>query len=155
MSSAPRIVLRDEAHLRAHLADFSVPLEEALEWAAERLGLESRRTGWAHLEFAARRQVGFGGLKRLHLWSRGDFWARRRGRRLPSHLIVGRKRATRYLCVWGVWADEESFMLHTIYPGKVAPREIHDPELPLEELPAALAFWTRHAIVVAPGEWDA
>jgi hypothetical protein len=34
-------------------------------------------------------------------------------------------------------------------------REIHDPEIGMEELPRALEFWSRHAIVVAAGEWEA
>ena len=84
----------------------------------------------------------------------GDFWARRRGRTLPSHLIVGSKVATRDLCVWGFWTTQETFVLHTLYPGRVSPREIHDPELPLDHLRASLAFWTTHAIVVSPGEWE-
>lgn len=154
MSAPVRITFRDESHLRAHLADFRVPLEEAL--ALVRAWLEARRerAGWVHCDFPAPRVVGVTGLRTLRPWSRGDFWARRRGRALPSHLVVGRKRPTRQLCAWGVWQDRETFVLHTLYPGRAAPREIHDPEMPYAELPRAIAFWRRHAIVVAEGEWE-
>jgi len=154
MSRPVRIVFRDETHLVAHRDDFSVPLQQVLDWIRARLEADGPRSGWTHIDFKTPQPLGLGGLRRLYPWSRGDFWARRRGRRLPSHLIVGRKRPTRWLCVWGLWADEETFTLHTMYPGRVAPREIHDPELPLSELPGALAFWSRHAIVVSPGEWE-
>ena len=40
-----------------------------------------------------------------------------------------------------------------MYPGQVAPREIHDPELPLKELQDAIDFWRCHAIVVSEGEY--
>ena len=155
MNGTIRIVPRDEAHLRAHLEDFLIPLEEAFELAAARLAVSPRRRGWEHFDFQAPVKVGLSGLKRLRSWTRGDFWGRRRGRELPSHLYVGKKRVTRSLCVWGLWREDGSFLLHTIYPGKVAPREIHDPELALGELPASIAFWSRHAIIVEPAGWDA
>ena len=150
MSAPVRIQLRDEGHLRAHLDDFRVPLERALDWARGRLEESPRRSGGEHFDFFAPEVVGVTGLKRIRPWTRGDYWAPRPGRTLPSHLVVGRKRPTRWLCVWGAWQDAETFVLHTLYPGRTAPREIHDPELPLSELPRALAFWTRHAIIVAP-----
>ncbi len=150
-----KIVIRDEAHLRAHLDDFLVPLDLALEWAGLRLAASARREGWEHFYFRAPRPVGKGGLARIRIWTRGDFWARRRGRTLPSHLIVGEKKPTRRLCVWGLWQGDGSFLLHTLYPGSAAPREIHDPELALGEMPAALKFWSSHAIVVGPSEWNA
>jgi hypothetical protein len=50
------------------------------------------------------------------------------------------------VCLWGWW-EPDAFIIHTVYPGKVAPREIHDPEIPLSELPAAIEFWRRHAIM--------
>jgi hypothetical protein len=147
MKGPVRIVLRDPDHLRAHLDDFRVPLDRALELARAKLEALPRRSGIEHFDFAAPEVVGVTGLKRILPWTRGHFWGLREGRSLPSHLIHGRKQPTRRLCVWGVWQDEETFVLHTLYPGRTAPREIHDPELPLAELPAALAFWTRHAIV--------
>lgn len=154
MKDCIHIAFRDEGHLRAHLGDFSVSLDEALEWVRSQLEASPRRSGWEHFDFEAPRITGMTGLRRLRPWTRGDFWARRRGRKEPSHLIVGEKKPTRCLCVWGFWKDEATFVLHTLYPGQVAPREIHDPELNQAELPAALAFWKAHAIVVSKGEWE-
>ncbi len=154
MSAGVAISIRDEAHLRAHAGDFRVPLAQAIEWVRARLEASPARSGWEHFDFVAPGVVGVTGLRTLRPWTRGDFWACRRGRHLPSHLIVGAKRPTRRLCAWGFWKDGGTFVLHTLYPGRVAPREIHDPELEPADLPAALAFWTRHAIVVSPGEWE-
>jgi hypothetical protein len=155
MSAGIAIVVRDEAHLQAHLADFLVPLETALGWARSRLQDSPRRIGEERLECRAPGIVGVTGLATLRPWTRGAFWGRRRGRTIPSHLIVGRKCATRWLCIWGAWRGEDTFVLHTLYPGRAAPREIHDPEISVEELPRAIAFWSRHAIIVAAGEWEA
>ncbi|HTZ50530.1 MAG TPA: hypothetical protein VMF68_02675 [Spirochaetia bacterium] len=149
------IVVRDPSHLDAHRPDFLVSLETALEWARSWLEESPRREGEERLERRAPRTVGLTGLALLHPWSRRDFWARRVGRRIPSHLVVGRKHPTRWLCVWGAWRDPGTFELHTLYPGRAAPREIHDPTIDPGDLPAALRFWTRHAIVVVPGEWEA
>jgi len=154
MNQEFQLRFRDEGHLRAHVDHFSVPLDRALGWARDELAARPERSGWSHFDFECPEVVGVTGLKVVEPGRSGDFWARRRGRTLPSHLIVGEKKTTRDLCVWGFWDDEATFVLHTLYPGKVAPREIHDPELPLKDLPAALAFWTTHAIVVAEGEWD-
>lgn len=155
MKDTVTIVLRDRAHLEAHLGDFLVPLEKALEWARSRLEESPQRSGEERLEFRAPRPVGMMGLATLRPWTRKAFWARRRGRSIPSHLIVGRKRPTRWLCAWGAWQGQKTFVLHTLYPGRTAPREIHDPEISMEELPRAVGFWSRHAIVVAAGEWEA
>jgi hypothetical protein len=154
MKTAIDIRFRDEGHMEAHAADFIVPLELVLGWVRSRLEAAESRSGWAHFDFEAPRTVGLSGLKTIRPWTRGDFWARRKGRSLPSHLIVGRKQATRRLCVWGFWQDESSFVLHTLYPGRAAPREIHDPELEPSELPRSISFWTRHAIVVLASEWE-
>jgi len=148
-----QITFRDEGHLRAHVEHFSAPLDRALGWVKVPLATVPR-SGWSHFDFVAPEVVGLTGLKVVRPWTRGDFWARRRGRTILSHLIVSEKVSTRRLCVWGFWSDEQTFVLHTLYPGRVAPREIHDPELTAAELPAAMKFWTRHAIVVAPGEWE-
>jgi hypothetical protein len=154
MSSPFALEFRDESHLRAHVAHFAVPLDEALAWARERLAAWPSRQGWVHFDFKARRVTGQSGLARVRPWTRGDFWAPRLGRTIVSHLIVGRKKPTRRLCVWGFWKDEATFVLHTFYPGRAAPREIHDPELAPREVADAVRFWTRHAIMVAPGEWE-
>ena len=155
MNAAVTIVIRDPAHLEAHLGDFRVPLQTALDWARSRLEESPRRSGEERLELRAPKLVGMTGLAALRPWTRGAFWARRRARTIPSHLVVGRKRPTRWLCVWGTWQGEHTFVLHTLYPGRAAPREIHDPEISMAELPRALQFWARHAIVVAEGEWEA
>lgn len=155
MKPAIRLSFRDEGHQRAHAGDFSVPLDLAIEWARSRLGASHRRQGWQHFDFKAPRIAGLSGLRRIWPWTRGDFWAQRRGRAIPSHLIVGKKRPTRRICVWGVWKDDESFVIHTLYPGRAAPREIHDPEIGSDELTAAIRFWSRHAIIVSASEQGA
>jgi len=155
MKGAIAISVRDEDHLNAHLDHFSVTLDQALAWVRHRLEASSTRSGWEHFDFRAPRRVGLTGLKTLRPWTRGDFWACRRGRSCPSHLIVSRKHPTRTLCVWGFWQDDSTFILHTLYPGRVAPREIHDPELSPSEMGDAVRFWARHAIIVSPSEWDA
>ncbi|HTH12781.1 MAG TPA: hypothetical protein VMB23_00185 [Spirochaetia bacterium] len=147
------IRFRDEGHLRAHAAHFAVPLDTALGWVKDQLA-DRPHQGWAHFDFAAPRVTGVSGLKRIRPWTTGDFWAPRKGRTIVSHLVVGEKSPTRWLCVWGFWETERSFVLHTLYPGRTAPREIHDPEIDPEEMAAAIHFWSRHAIVVAPGEWE-
>lgn len=154
MSSDFVILFRDEAHLRAHVDHFLVPLNLALDWVRGQLGSRTVRKGWEHFDFITPSVVGFTGLKKIRPWTPGDFWAPRKGRKIPSHLIVGSKLRTRHLCVWGLWKDEDTFVLHTLYPGRTAPREIHDPELDHADLPLSLRFWARHAIVVAPGEWE-
>lgn len=147
------LTFRDEAHLLAHVDHFLVPLDRALGWARDHLATTPRQ-GWVHADVRCPEPVGLSGLADLTTGVAGSFWGRRRGRSLPSHLIVGEKTPTEWLCVWGFWQDQDTFVLHTLYPGRKAPREIHDPELPLKDLPEALAFWTTHAIVVAPGDWD-
>ncbi len=149
-----RVVVRDPSHLDAHRADFRIPLETALEWARAWLEALPRREGEERLDRRAPRVVGMTGLAVVRPWTRGAFWARRKGRGIPSHLIVGAKRPTRWMCVWGAWRDPATFELATLYPGRAAPREIHDPRIGAEELPRAIRFWSRHAIVVAPGEWE-
>jgi hypothetical protein len=147
------IRFRDEGHLKAHLDHFAVPLETALGWVKEQLSSRTDRSGWAHFDFACPGTAGVSGLKTLGADDKA-FWARRRGRTIPSHLLLGDKVPTDRLCVWGYWESPSAFVLHTLYPGVVAPREIDDPELHDEDRPAAVAFWTRHALLVAPGEWD-
>jgi hypothetical protein len=153
MNSEFTIRFRDEGHLKAHAAHFAVPLDTAMGWVRAQLSARPRQ-GWAHFDFSAPRVTGVSGLRRIRPWTKGDFWAPRKGRTIVSHLVVGRKTSTRNLCVWGYWESEETFILHTLYPGRRAPREIHDPELARTEVADAVRFWSRHAIVVAPGEWE-
>ena len=154
MSTDFTISFRDEGHLRAHLEHFLVPLDRALGWVREQLGSRAVREDWEHFDFVTPTVVGFTGLKKIRPWTPGDFWAPRKGRKIPSHLIVGSKLRTRHLCVWGFWEDRKTFILNTLYPGRVAPREIHDPEIDPMDLPVALRFWSRHAIIVSVGEWE-
>jgi hypothetical protein len=145
----PRLSLRDPAHLEAHRAEYLLPLETLLELAARALAAGPRQPG-AELKIGVRcpRAVGSGGLARLWPWTRGDFWAPRPGRTIPSHLIAARRRPTRWLCIWGSWESDSHFVVHTLYPGRPAPREIHDPDLAPAQLNEAIRFWSRHAIIV-------
>lgn len=40
--------------------------------------------------------------------------------------------------------------LITLYAGRPAPREIHDPDIPLDAIDDSIAFWTRHALAADP-----
>ncbi len=147
------LIVRDPGHLEAHRSEFALPLEDVLGLAKAYLRSAKDSGGIAvGQELAARvrcpKVVGYGGLARVWPWTRGDYWAPRQGRAIPSHLIVGKRRPTRDLCVWGTWRSLDEFVLHTVYPGRPAPREIHDASLPPSQLPEALRFWTRHAIIV-------
>jgi hypothetical protein len=148
----PTIVLRDEAQLRACLDHFREPLDHLLAWVVEELAGHTPTEG-AHFDFKCPRPVGLTGLKKLRPWDQ-SFWAPLKGRSLPSHLIVGHQRLTRWLSVRGFWKDDTTFILHALAPGRLAPREIHDPETDWSELGAAVAFWSRHAFFVAPGDWE-
>jgi hypothetical protein len=142
------IVLNDPGHLEAHRAEYLVTLEELLEFAKHGLLERHARPGvWESFVVRCPAVVGYSGLKRLWPWTTGDFWAPRLGRSIPSHLIQGTRRKTRNLCVWGVWQSEAVFLLHTLYPGKPAPREIHDPALKPEDLQESIKFWLHHAII--------
>ena len=158
-----KLTVRDPAHLEAHRQDFLLPLGEVLAIARE--ALIRRRAGrlppataasgtdfgqplWECFPQRCPRAVGRSGLATLRPWTRGDYWACRPGRNRPSHLIPGRLRPTRNLCIWGYWESADNFVIHTLYPGVPAPREIHDPELPVADLAQAIRFWTEHAIIV-------
>jgi len=147
------IRVRDQSHLEAHRTDFLFPLEEIMtivEAALERRATTPEGGFPREDRFVCRcgKPVGKGGLARIWPWTWGDYWAPRPGRTIPSHLIPGNARKTGNLCVWGFWEGREAFTIHTLYPGKPAPREIHDPELPLAEMSRAVAFWKTHAIIV-------
>lgn len=145
------IHVRNPSHLEAHQADFALPLEDLLAFAAEALTRRGPPRVFPVEEgFFVRcpRVTGRAGLARIWPWTRGDYWAPRTGRTIPSHLIAGKAKPTRELCVWGFWESEDSFILHTLYPGRPAPREIHDPGLKAGEMSRSIAFWKTHAIIV-------
>jgi hypothetical protein len=143
---AVRITVRDESHLQAHEHELNLSREEAFDLIARELDARPG-SGEVRRSVRCRRVVGTGGLKRVRPWSNASYWDYREGRSIPSHLVVARRRRTRHLCFWGRWIDGVTFEVHTYYPGKVAPREIHDPEIALEELKRSVRFWARHAIV--------
>ncbi len=141
------ITARDESHFKAHAREMLISREEA-ERAIRGALLHTAHEGEVRSAVRCDRAVGYTGLKRVRLRDDASFWARRAGRSLPSHLVEGRRRLTRWLCFWGAWRDPQTFVLHTFYPGRPAPREIHDGEISPEELKKAVAFWATHAIVV-------
>jgi len=142
------IVLKDPGHLEAHKGEYLVPLDDLLGFARQGLLERQPRPGmWESFVVQCPVVVGHSGLKRLWPWTKGAFWAPRAGRTIPSHLIRGTRHKTRNLCVWGLWQSEAVFLLHTLYPGKPAPREIHDPALKLEDVQQSMRFWLRHAII--------
>lgn len=170
----------DSYHIAAHRADFSVPPEDVMdllegevrpsgERTPDRAKAEQGRTlpvgpgstdangvRWLHRDFEMDREIGVTGLRVVPEDGSQSFWAYRQGRKIPSHLSLGSKEPTRWVCLWGWWEDTAEnplFVVHTIYPGRVAPREIHDPDLPLRDIAAAIRFWKNHAIIVAEGEY--
>jgi hypothetical protein len=143
------VSIRDPGHLEAHRSEFMLAPEAILAIADAELQHRTPVPGaWESFAAMCPEPVGKGGLARIWPWTRHDYWAARPGRTIPSHLIKGRRRPTRSLCVWGFWQDAGHFIIHTMYPGTPAPREIHDAELEPEKLPASIAFWVRHAIIV-------
>jgi hypothetical protein len=145
------IVARDEAHFEAHVREMLIPRPE-VEAAIRRALAGTPAAGEVRTAVRCSRAAGYTGLRRVGLRDRASYWAPRPGRSLPSHLVAGRGRLTRWLCFWGTWRDPHTFVLHTFYPGRPAPREIHDPDISAEELKVAVAFWATHAIVVDRGQ---
>jgi hypothetical protein len=166
---------RDPSHLEAHRAEFSRSLEDVLEElqplviatkppANQLSGNTASREGgagspppagdprWVHTDWNLSSTVGSSGLRRVSPDGTESFWAYRRGRRIPSHLCLGARQPTKSVCLWGWW-ERGTFVIHTIYPGTAAPREIHDPEISLAALPTAIEFWRQHAIVVGRDEY--
>ncbi|HKK49176.1 MAG TPA: hypothetical protein VJ932_08765 [Alkalispirochaeta sp.] len=156
---------RDPSHVEAHRAEFSRPIDVVLEElrpliAATRPLMDPRETAgaapdgapplddarWVHTDRQLAEPVGHSGLRAVPTDGSRSFWGYRPGRHIPSHLCVGEREPTHSVCIWGWW-EPDTFIIHTIYPGTVAPREIHDPEIPLADLPAAIEFWRRHAII--------
>ena len=144
------VVQFDAAHLMAHADDFTISWSDVLNGIAGALGLCDTRIGVVHDGFMQASEVGFTGVVEVEPGD-SSFWGYRPSRSVPSHLVVGTKVTTRNLCVWGEWLAPDRFDLWTCYPGGPAPREIHDPEIGLDEIDEAIAFWATHAIVIDRG----
>jgi hypothetical protein len=132
----------DWAHLAAHAADWSVPVEGLLQ-RAEQLLDSVGETPEARV-WVAEAPVGRSRLVALGPGQR-SWWGLRPGRSTWSHLTHGEGRPTCSCTAWGV-REGGALRLLTLHPGAPAPREIHDPQISAEELPASLAFWSRHAL---------
>ncbi|WP_455382557.1 hypothetical protein [Salinispira pacifica] len=142
-----RIVAADESHFAAHRSELLIDREEVEAIIRGALS-GSRRHGEVRTAVRHVRPVGYSGLRRVRLRDRTSFWAARPKRGILSHLVVAARGKTRWLCFWGSWVDEDTFRLDTFYPGRPAPREIHDPLISGRELKEAVAFWATHAIIV-------
>ena len=143
------VMLFDPGHLMAHLDDFIISWQDLRDAIAGVLGGCRTRTGVIHGGFPQTTIVGVTGVVAVGP-DDTPFWGFRQGRVVPSHLVVGEKVVTRELCLWGEWLAPDRFDLWTCYPGGPAPREIHDPEIGLDEIDEAIAFWSAHAIIVGP-----
>lgn len=143
---------RDLSHIEAHKKDFIVDIDNLLKKIKPKIKEESnRRNGtWVKKDFDLEIEVGYTGLKAADETS---FWAFRNSRSIPSHLILGIKVRTSFLCIWGYWQDH-NFVIHTIYPGTVAPKEIHDKDLQLGEIDSSIKFWSKNCIIVKEGEYS-
>ena len=160
-----RWVWNDPSHRAAHSGDFITDPDRVLELLAPRIALRmpdeasmaapyrDRPELAFHDDFELEEPVGLSGLRNVCDESIPSFWGYRPGRRIPSHLCLGEKAPTQWICLWGWW-EPGRFVIHTLYPGRVAPREIHDPDLSTEDIPAAIEFWRCHAIVVGEGEYS-
>jgi len=140
---------RDPEHFKAHEKDFLLPWENLINQIKEVLQARIPQIGQEDIFACKLKQpVGYSGLFRIRPWTCKDYWGLRPGRNIPSHLIQGKRKKTRNLCVWGRWTNANTFLLHTVYPGIPAPREIHDPEIDLKDLGKSIRFWSQHAIIV-------
>ncbi len=155
---------RDPGHLEAHRAEFYLDPESVLEMLRPLVApLRPRRKGEGpaeapgltrlHEDFELPAVVGESGLREVDPEGSQSFWAYRRGRSIPSHVCLGERAPTRFVCLWGEW-DADAFVIHTLYPGLRAPREIHDPELTLSDLPVSIEFWRNHAIITQEGSYS-
>ncbi len=119
----------DPGHFEAHKQEFIRPVEEILEELSLLLADVERAPGdRLHRDFCLSAPAGLSGLMEVPADGSGSFWGYRKGRSIPSHLCRGEKKETNMVCLWGWWESEELFIIHTIYPGRSAPREIHDGE---------------------------
>ncbi len=137
------VVTLDAQHLQAHADDFLIPLDEVIRIVVN--ALDQGKVGSVSATLDLGRPAGVSRLVQLG----GDdhaYWGVRPGRALPSHLIDCAPRPTTLITAWGTWTDRDRLNLETVFPGPSAPREIHDPELPLDEIDASIAFWMRHAL---------
>jgi len=144
----------DAGHLVAHADDFTLSWDQVLDVIAASLDRSDTRAGVVHAGFLQSGVVGRTGVVTVGS-SDQSFWGYRPGRSVPSHLIVGTKEATREICIWGAWLSPDRFDLWTCYPGGPAPREIHDPDLALDDIDASIAFWSAHAIIIDSSAVDA
>lgn len=146
---------KDLEHFKAHKKEFIRPIDTILNDLKDILYPNKDRIPgqWFHKDFQLVDCCGLSGLISITKQGIKSFWAYRVGRTIPSHLALGEKIPTNWVCLWGVW-KEDGFMIHTIYPGKKAPREIHDPDIKLEELPKATEFWSKYAILTEEGEYS-
>lgn len=139
----PVSILVDDVHLLAHFDDFFLPFDEVISLVARAL---AGTHGYVHTALRVEKTVGRSRCVTVNA-SSGAFWGLRKSRTYPSHLVHGKPEPTSSLCVWGEWTDASTFRLYTTYAGGTAPREIHDPKIPLSEMDAAIAFWTTHALI--------
>jgi len=137
----------EPGHLEAHADDFAVSWQELLDLIGSGLESSDERVGVVHEGFTQERVVGVTGVVAITS-DDSSFWGCRPGRTAPSHLISGTKVPTKQLCIWGEWLAAHRFNLWTCYPGGPAPREIHDPDIAVDQLDESIAFWSAHAIVV-------
>ena len=142
------LIVADSKHLEAHRKEFLISLDDVLTEVKKALALQTPKPG-SEVVFTwkTRHPIGTGGLARVYFWTKNDYWAPRNGRTILSHLIRGRRPKIKTLCIWGRWDSEYRFLLHTVYPGKPAPREIHDSALTPETMREAVRFWSKHAII--------
>ncbi len=136
-------ILVDDVHLLAHLDDFFVPFEEVISLVARTI---AGTHGHVHTALHVEKPVGRSRCVAVSA-SSDAFWGLRKGRTYPSHLVHGEPEPTSDRCVWGDWTGPSTFRLYTTYAGKPAPSEIHDPQMSLSKMDAAIAFWTTHALI--------
>ncbi|MFP4378540.1 MAG: hypothetical protein ACLFP4_15970 [Spirochaetales bacterium] len=146
-------VWKDPSHLEAHRHEFYVSPDEILELLRPLVAPPAESGASLHKHYALDRIVGESGLRRVAPDGSDSFWAYRLGRQIPSHLCLGERVATNHVCLWGTWHGR-TFVIHTLYPGTRAPREIHDPELALADISTSIEFWRTHAIVVTERDYS-
>ncbi len=143
------LVIPHPEHLETHRQEFIIPLDEVLDIVREILSEKTPNPGFEDVfVYKTPYFVGMGGLATIHFWTTDDYWNYRKERTILSHLIKRKRPKIKTICIWGYWETENKFLLHTVYPGNIAPREIHDPELTPETMREAVRFWSKHAIIV-------